>query len=213
MLPRPSIAKRLLTRPSTLVGLFLTLASATAWITSYFVNSCCFWQVSSTVDGFRYLGIYNGDVFFASETEPVLQTPPVFPLWRPNFDRDRHELEMLCDRARQIAAGFGFHFGGLSAGRGVVKPPRPGSISLHYTARRRGNTLTVLATTIPLWLCALLGGSIGTLPLMLERRSRLQQQSRKNRGLCTNCGYDLRASTDRCPECGQSVSPPASPLQ
>jgi hypothetical protein len=33
--------------------------------------------------------------------------------------------------------------------------------------------------------------------LMLERRKKRIAQ-----GLCINCGYDLRASAERCPECG-----------
>jgi hypothetical protein len=59
-----------------------------------------------------------------------------------------------------------------------------------------GGAASVFA--IPLW--AVVAVTLA-LPLSaLRRRLRDSQWSRQGR--CRNCGYDLRASPDRCPECG-----------
>lgn len=57
---------------------------------------------------------------------------------------------------------------------------------------------------------AVLGGLLTYRLLMIRKQRRLLQS-----GCCTSCGYDLRASRERCPECGAPFepSPNAEPIQ
>jgi hypothetical protein len=57
----------------------------------------------------------------------------------------------------------------------------------------------------PHWSLAAIAGILPSMWFWRWRRERV----RRKRGRCLNCGYDLRASPERCPECG--ASPPHNP--
>ncbi len=67
----------------------------------------------------------------------------------------------------------------------------------------RGKRGTDWMIVIPLWFPAAV---TAILPLLFLHRLR-KARRRRAQGLCRRCGYDLRASTERCPECGTPVPP------
>ena len=60
---------------------------------------------------------------------------------------------------------------------------------------------------VPLWALA---GSSAVLPTLWFRRRRLDRRRRRT-GACRRCGYDLRATPERCPECGTVTAVAAAP--
>ncbi len=63
----------------------------------------------------------------------------------------------------------------------------------------RGRFVTV---TVPIYLLVILTGVYPAYLLTPLHRRR----KRKKLGLCVACGYDLRGSVERCPECGKGFS-------
>jgi hypothetical protein len=90
---------------------------------------------------------------------------------------------------------------------GWIHASSPADASIARPARFRyewppyAATPTV-ALQAPLWFpCSLL--AIGPTFWLIAYRRRAK---RARLGLCLNCGYDLRASPERCPECGAQIT-------
>jgi len=66
----------------------------------------------------------------------------------------------------------------------------------------RGHSHTERNASLPCWLLTIVTGAwpLANLTRLIYRQSR--RRRRALAGCCVRCGYDLRASPDRCPECG-----------
>ena len=66
-------------------------------------------------------------------------------------------------------------------------------------------TVSYQITAVPFAVPALVAGVVGVLPWVRRRKRVRQAETRLSQGLCVTCGYDVRESKTRCPECGSPI--------
>jgi hypothetical protein len=89
----------------------------------------------------------------------------------------------------------------------LVLAPRAPAGPLPFEWERHADPwerLYLTRVAAPHWAFALPLGVAPTAWAFRRARRRLRRE-RGKRGLCPDCGYDLRATPDRCPECGAPV--------
>jgi hypothetical protein len=128
--------------------------------------------------------------------EPPIQTPGMMR----SFGQLDESWELVLEsRDRDdVPARYGARY------RRVEFPLRLSGGLLHaygnskLVAQQRTRSLSVSYWLLATLLC------LPAIPLAIRHRKIRQ---RRKQGLCLHCGYDLRASPERCPECGKAVQP------
>jgi hypothetical protein len=175
--------KRILRRFLLSLSLVLLLASLAAWIRSYFVCDQLVWTSKTPVT--LAMSYEKGRIDFVRGTFE----PSVF-------------VETKGPRAvEKPKAGWEvIHVNPYESHAWQVAPPEH-EMHLLGAKYRSGNILFAYIQNIslPLWMLVVVFGVWPTVWLVQQRR-------RRRSGYCQGCGYDIRATPQRCPECGREVT-------
>ena len=190
---------RLIRGAFVIASLLLMLAAAAGWIRSRFVGDSfvreTMWTGGKVMINFDMIGCVHGKGDFA-----------VFRFRVPHGPEE------------SVASSDWSYHGGAPAsinasptrGRTVLGVGRYGVVKESPTPSRGMPSADVTGIILPYWLPLVIGAAGPTWWLRGSRRRRAER--RIARGCCPKCGYDLRASPQRCPECGRVADSIPSPL-
>jgi hypothetical protein len=214
---------------SLLLALAVTAAGvrsrwyATSWSETIYTPTA---RHEGTVRG-RYAGLRSGRFLFGDGShgaiirelqhggvDPNDPSLPVFEVKRLTRWRDEY-MGVTVRRRWDFGWQYTHHVGSLGSGVTTAKFlgfeyyhdtfPASSSRSAEWSRSRYAEWSWQLY--IPCWFIVLALGIAPALHLASAYRKRRRHRLIA-RGLCADCGYDLRARTDRCPECGAEFEPP-----
>ena len=168
----------MLRKTLTILSLIGLLLSVGLWG----VSSCSYWSYIPTSFRFEVTMAY-GIVMLLKPEKPFKEAPTYLRI-RPASIIISHSMVLVPPELLATA--------GIRHQRTRWRP----GLRLPYV----GNSTQPkgLLVHVPLWLPTLVSATLcWYLGVPLRRRRK-----RKKLGLCLRCGYDLRASKERCPECG-----------
>lgn len=191
----------------------LCLAIILLWIRSYFISDKLHWsrrpddQPDEGRMGWFDAWTIRGRLGMLIETNSA---------YLDDWPRDlRHETESLeFAQPAEIEGPFGH--GGLFAGPNGELPLYHiyfDHFGLAYYRNDINGTGHNHNFIIPFWIPAAFTGAFPMVLIARKVRSVYRRRWRREQGRCASCGYDLRASRERCPECGLAISTPNPPPQ
>jgi hypothetical protein len=193
--------RRRLLNLSTVLSLLLCVALAALWVRSYWRCDSIGWARNNLGDPHTNESILVEDVYAAFECGKA-----TLRWWRyessewtgsvnePGFRAESRPCRRYgSDFSAESDFGCWLHRSIAGVQLHAASVNEPDAFRSRFHVWRVG---------IPLWLLvAATAVAPGWRALAHIRRRRL-----KGSGFCRHCGYDLRATPDRCPECGEAAS-------
>lgn len=179
--------------------LMLIIALTALWASLFYTTKA---QLISNGPGRAYFfSAQRGSLqIWTQEISPVPSPPMLVMLTRPG------EIKAILGTPGGSQNLFAQNFGtdqrgdsplGFKWGRQYVRATMyPAGTAVPFASGMR-------FIVVPWWLIIL----VGLLPSAIYAAMWIRRRRRVTTGMCAACGYDLRASPERCPECGAIPQP------
>jgi hypothetical protein len=173
---------RILFNAATVLSLVLCMVTVAAWVRSYQAGDAVHWPMANPRLLLKIV-TYRGGLLVEANTLVGTRDVLLSPGAARRVQFAPKSYAELTDSQSTFFNRFGF--------------------ALDY---RQNRVFATRQLACPYWFIMLLTAILPAARLVARRR--WARRSRMRPGLCRNCGYDCRATPDRCPECGTALARP-----